>query len=342
MMGMATSTFDLERYGETMSWVDKILEIDPDNSRAISIQVNLKSKNIAKPDINFTTTKLYGVAYSPYREGQSPITGIHPVVDEIKDDIRYLSSITDRIRIYGLDGNNQHVQEIAKKYGLKVAVTLLLTGDDASDRAKIERGIRIANEHPNTIYTLIIENEGLYRGTLNEEQIILHLVTIREKLNPECLVTIAEPSITWLQHPKIILHVDYVMIHHYSYWGGIEINNATGNVFDAYYEVRDTFGKDVVIGETGWPSGGRNVNQAVPSTENQQKFVREFREIADTRDIDYFIFEAFDEKWKPEEIFDSGGPNDAEAHWGLFYENGTMKEYLDDVIPPLQHVTTRK
>ena len=73
------------------------------------------------------------------------------------------------------------------------------------------------------------------------------------------------------------------MIHYYSYWGGIEISNATGKVFDAYYEVRDTFGKDVVIGETGWPSGGRNVNQAVPSPENQQQFVREFREIADDK-----------------------------------------------------------
>ena len=222
MIGIAMSTFDLERYDETVSWVDKILEIDPINSSAISIQVDLKSKNIIKPDINFTTTNLYGIAYSPYREGQSPIAGIYPVFDDIENVIRYLSSITDRIRIYELDGNNQR----------------------------------------------------LYRGTLNEEQIILHLTTIREKLNPECLVTIAELSFTWLQHPKVISHVDYVMIHYYSYWGGIEISNATGKVFDAYYEVRDTFGKDVVIGETGWPSGGRNVNQAVPSSENQQQFVR--------------------------------------------------------------------
>ena len=154
------STFDLERYGETVSWVDKILEIDPINSSAISIQVDLKSKNIIKPDINFTTTNLYGIAYSRYREGQSPITGIHPVFDDIENDIRYLSSITDRIRIYGLDGNNQHVPEIAKKYGLKVAAILLLTGDDVLDQVKIERGILIANEYPDIIYTLIIENEG--------------------------------------------------------------------------------------------------------------------------------------------------------------------------------------
>ena len=69
MIGMATSTFDLERYDETVSWVDKILEIDPDNSSVISIQVDLKSKNIIKPDTNFTTTNLYGMHIAPIEKG---------------------------------------------------------------------------------------------------------------------------------------------------------------------------------------------------------------------------------------------------------------------------------
>ncbi len=340
LLGMAASMFDLEGYDESLLWVDKILEIDPDNSNAISIQ--LKLKNIQKQNIDPAVTKLSGIAYSPYRTGQSPITGPHPSVTDIENDIQFLSSITDRIRIYGLDGNSLFIPEIAQKYDVKTAVTLLLTGDEMDDQTKIDRGINLANKYPDTIYTLIIENESLYRETMDDEQIISYLIQIRDKLNSEIPITIAEPSYVWLEHPKIVPYVDYVMIHHYSYWGGIEINNAVRNVLDAYYEVRDTFGKDVVIGETGWPSSGRNVNQAVPSPENQQKFVQEFLEVADSQYIDYFIFEAFDEKWKLEEVFDLGGPNDAENHWGLFYENGTQKEYLHNVIPSLQHVTTRK
>ena len=69
MLRMATSTFDLQKYDETVPWVDKILGMDPYVSSAISISANLESKNIIKPDIDFTTTKLYGIAYSPYREG---------------------------------------------------------------------------------------------------------------------------------------------------------------------------------------------------------------------------------------------------------------------------------
>ncbi len=65
MLRMATSTFDLQKYDETVPWVDKILGMDPYVSSAISISANLESKNIIKPDIDFTTTKLYGIAYSP-------------------------------------------------------------------------------------------------------------------------------------------------------------------------------------------------------------------------------------------------------------------------------------
>jgi len=341
MIGMAASTFDLGKYDETVSWVEKILQIESDNPSAISLQINLQSKSITQPEINLATTKLSGIAYSPYRAGQSPMNGPHPSVEEIEDDIRFLSSVTNTLRVYGLDGNNQFVPEIAQKYGVKVAVTLLLNGNESSDQTKIERGINLANEYPDTIYTLIVENEGLYRKTLSEEQIIKYIVDIKEKLNPECTITLAEPSFVWLQHPKIAQYVDYAMIHYHPYWGGFEIDDAVGKVFDAYYEVRDTFGKDVVIGETGWPSDGRNVSQAVPSAENQEKFVMEFREIADIRNIKYFMFEAFDEKWKLEEEFDSGGPNDAENHWGLFYENGILKESLSNVMPPSQHDTTR-
>jgi len=250
--------------------------------------------------------------------------------------------VTDKIRIYGLEGNNEFIPQIAQEYAIKVAVTLLLTGDDIADQEKITQAAYMANSN-DAIYTIIVENEGLYRGTLNEEQIINYLVRIKEKLNTTCTVTISEPSYIWLEHPEIAKHVDYLTIHYYPYWGGVKIDNAVNKVFDVYYEIRDTFGKEVVIGETGWPSSGRNLNQAVPSLGNQQIFVREFREIADARDIDYFFFEAFDETWKPEEVLDSEeGPNYAENHWGLFYENGTMKESLRGVIPSSLYDTTRK
>lgn len=102
-------------------------------------------------------TKLSGIAYSPYRKDQSPFTDIHPTVDEIENDIRLLSSITDKIRTYGTTGNNRYIPEIAEKYGLKTAITMLLTGDEM-DHDKIERAVQIANKYDG-VYTIIVENE---------------------------------------------------------------------------------------------------------------------------------------------------------------------------------------
>ena len=172
MLGMAASMSDLEKYDESLLWVDKILEMDPDNSDAISIQ--LKLKNIQKQNIDPAVTKLLGIAYSAYRAGQSPITGPHPSVDDIDNDLQFLSSITDKIRVYGLDGDNQFIPEIAQKYGIKIAVTLMLTGDE-TDQDRIERGISLANQYPDTNYTMIVENEKLYRETMDEAQIIQYI-----------------------------------------------------------------------------------------------------------------------------------------------------------------------
>jgi len=291
--------------------------------------------------------KLEGIAYSPYRKGQSPITGPHPNPEEIENDIKLLSSITDKIRIYGTDGNSSIVPDIAKKYGVKTAITLLLTGDK-SDDDKIKQAVQLANNN-DFIYTIIVENEGLYRNTLTEEQIINYIYQTKEKLNPRCIITIAEPVGNWLEHKEIAKHVDYVMIHYYPYWNGIPIDKAVDSVVDEYNNVKNTLGKEVVIGETGWPTDGLPIEnvlsskeEALPSKENQKKFIEKFKDIAEKNDIDYYLFEAFDESWKKDEQIGSDTENNyAEKHWGLFYENGNPKNDLKNIIPLTIHTTTR-
>jgi len=300
---------------------------------------NFLETDIQELQIDLKQTKLSGIAYSPYRKNQSPLTNIHPSLDEIENDIKLLSSVTDKIRIYGITGKNELIPEIAQEYGLKTAITLLLTGDK-TDYDKIERAVQMANRYDG-IYTIIVENEGLYRKTLNEEQIIQYLDKTRENLNPKCTVTIAEPVKNWLDYPEIAKHVDYVMINYYPYFSGVDISNASSKVLEEYRNVKESLGKEIVIGETNWPSSGRIIELAVPSPENQQRFISEFRKIADFNEIEYFFFEAFDEKWKLDEQLDPDWPNDVENHWGLFFENGTVKKSLKDIIPLTQSITTR-
>ncbi|MGE1161652.1 hypothetical protein ACQJ0H_23070, partial [Pantoea agglomerans] len=76
----------------------------------------------------------------------------------------------------------------------------------------------------------------------------------------------------WLQHPQIAPAVDFLTIHLLPYWEDDprSIDQALAHVA----EVRQVFGarfapKQIMIGETGWPSEGRQRETALPSRVNE-------------------------------------------------------------------------
>ncbi|WP_256360695.1 glycosyl hydrolase family 17 protein [Methylomonas koyamae] len=67
-----------------------------------------------------------------------------------------------------------------------------------------------------------------------------------------------------------------------------------------------------MIGESGWPSAGRQRGLAVPSVVNEAKFIRGMIQVAKRHNFDYNIVEAFNQPWKSELEGVVG------ANWGLF------------------------
>jgi hypothetical protein len=70
-------------------------------------------------------------------------------------------------------------------------------------------------------------------------------------------------------------------------------------------------GKEVLIGEAGWPSGGRMRDGALPSRINQARFFSDLLELARRENFRVNLFEAYDEPWKRQWEGTVGG------HWGL-------------------------
>ena len=70
-------------------------------------------------------------------------------------------------------------------------------------------------------------------------------------------------------------------------------------------------GKDILIGETGWPSHGRMRDGALPSRINQARFVSEILDRARRDNFRVNLFEAYDEPWKRRWEGTVGG------YWGL-------------------------
>ncbi|HCU38476.1 MAG TPA: hypothetical protein DGT21_24575, partial [Armatimonadetes bacterium] len=118
------------------------------------------------------------------------------------------------------------------------------------------------------------------------------------------------------------------LVHLHPYWGGTAIEDAVALVLQQYAQLRDRYpSKRVVIGETGWPSDGETVGEARPSAENLRAFAGEFVRRANDADIEYFLFEVFDEAWK------TSAEGVVGAHWGLYRSNGRLKEVLSDLLP---------
>ena len=70
-------------------------------------------------------------------------------------------------------------------------------------------------------------------------------------------------------------------------------------------------GKDVIIGEVGWPSAGRMREGALPSPANQARVIQDVLALAKRDNVRVNVIEAFDQPWKRALEGTVGG------HWGL-------------------------
>ena len=71
-------------------------------------------------------------------------------------------------------------------------------------------------------------------------------------------------------------------------------------------------GKEILIGETGWPSQGRMREGALPSRTNQARVVSEILDTAKREGFRVNLIEAYDQPWKRQLEGTVGG------YWGLF------------------------
>ena len=112
-------------------------------------------------------------------------------------------------------------------------------------------------------------------------------------------VSTAEPWHVWMRYPELADHVDYIAVHMLPYWEGVEVEAAVEYVVGKMQLLQQTFpGKQIVIGEVGWPSDGRTRESAVASTSNEALFLRRFLARARKEGYVYYVMEAFDQPWK--------------------------------------------
>jgi glucan 1,3-beta-glucosidase len=257
--------------------------------------------------------KLGCVSYAPFRGSQSPLDPAFVVPPEqIDADLAKLSEITSCVRTYATEKGIDRVPEFARKHRLSVLQGIWIGRDPAKNQQEIETAVALAREYHDVIRGLIVGNEVLLRGEMTAADLRRLIDDVKRQVDQP--VTYADVWEFWLKNPELSPSVDYVMIHILPYWEDFPVaaEMAASHVSDIYRKVAAAFpGKDIMIGEMGWPSEGRMREGALPSPSNQARVLHEVLSVARRGGWPINIIEAFDQPWKRQLEGTVGG------HWGI-------------------------
>jgi parallel beta-helix repeat protein len=287
--------------------------------------------------------KFKGICYNP--PGKTIDESLNTPEDKIKEDLLTIKDFTNRIRTYGVGKNLKLIPKIIHddNLGLKVYLGVYINERDPVETQKqINESIRLAKNYSDVIEAIVVGNEVFTQGLVSSPDYLLEKINeIKKNVSGYGIkVTTAEVWQFWVKDEKylkklkehsnikpedienIINSVDFVLVHIHPFNDNVSIDNAMGYFKDVWEnKLKDLRSKkQVVVGETGWPTGGNIRGGAVPSEENQARFLKEFLKYAHENNIDYFWCEAFDQPWKATK------DRPDEAHWGLFDENRNLKK----------------
>jgi exo-beta-1,3-glucanase (GH17 family) len=269
--------------------------------------------NLARAPVD-PNARLQCISYAPFRDHQTSLSSATQVSrEQIAEDLAQLAKISDCVRTYATDLGLDQIPELAAKVGLKVIQGIFLDRNQQKNRTQISTGIRLAREYPGTITALVVGNEVLLRKEMAASDLAATIRSVKAQVAVP--VTYADVWELWLRNRELYDAVDFVTIHILPYWEDFPVpaSFAAAHVDTIRQRMAETFfGKEVVIGETGWPSEGRMRDAALPSRINQARVVSDILDLARRENFRVTLFEAYDEAWKRQLEGTVGG------YWGLF------------------------
>ena len=298
------------------------------------------------------------ICYSGYREGQSPDSRTYPSVAQIREDLNLLARHWPLLRLYDCSLHAERVLQVIRDDGLPLRVMLgaylgaemnnfgcpwggtyseeQLDANRRENAAELERLVRLAREHPHTVFSVAVGNEA----TVDWSDHIVPVPQMNEyvrwvKARLPQPVTFCENYVPW-QHKlrDLVPELDFLSLHTYPVWEYKHIHEALDYTKENIASVAQLYpGKTIVITEAGWctNSNGRGMNAEHAVQELQALYYRDLMAWTQAEGLLCFVFEAFDEPWKG-----SSDPLEPEKHWGLFTVDRRPKRVMKDVFAELQ------
>ena len=255
---------------------------------------------------------------------RSPLDpNVHISPQQIDEDLTQLSRVTDCVRTYSVELGQDQVAAIAKRHGLKVIQGIWIGTHPEKNRAEIETGVKIANAYPDVVRAVVVGNEVLLRGDMSASDLAATIRTVKAQVKVP--VTYADVWEFWLRNRDVAAAVDFITIHVLPYWEDFPIpaRQAAAHVGSIRRRLVEAFaGKEVIIGEVGWPSAGRMREGALPSPADQARVIEDVLALGKRENFRVNVIEAFDQSWKRVLEGTVGG------HWGLLDDGDRRPKFI--------------
>src|SRR4051794_3472155 len=211
--------------------------------------------------------KIPCISYAPFRGDEDPFGPDVPIDPrQISADLARLKEITNCVRTYSIDHGLDRIPDIARQHGMQVLQGLWLSSFPELNRRQIDRTIELARQFPDVITAIVVGNEVLLRGDMSPPVLASKIREVKSQVGMP--VTYADVWEFWLRYRELAPEVDFITIHILPYWEDFPIpaRHAAQHVESIRNRVVASFpGKEVLLGEFGWPSAGRMREGALPS-----------------------------------------------------------------------------
>ncbi|POM58052.1 Glucan 1,3-beta-glucosidase [Phytophthora palmivora] len=272
--------------------------------------------------------KLYGLNYD-LRQGPDWDPSKCKSADTIAADLKILSTITSNVRTYSLsDCDVSGVLTAAKELSLTVWLGVWVSEDETvyDNEVKAFKKLISAGLIDKNVVGINVGSEAVYREDITAEKAIEYVTDFKKVMADNDIsvpVSITDIIDTFVQYPDMLKAGDIVTINQFPFWEKIEADKAAAQFNKRIQPLFKLAGDmEVIISETGWPTGGTATNGSVASEENGAVYLNDFYQLAESKGWKYYYFAGFDTPYKEEQADDA---TTVESHFGIFDDKGTMK-----------------
>lgn len=271
-------------------------------------------KTLFKETLN---KKTHGMCFSPYLDGQD----VNDIISEyqIRQRMDIIAPYTNWVRTFSCTDGNELIPAVAKQNNKKTMVGAWIGTDKIKNEKEIDALIDLAKS--GFVDIAVVGNEVLLREDLTETELVNYIQRVKTELEDLNIpVGYVDTYYEYYNRPNLTAIVDVLLINCYPFWEG-------ANIDDAHTQLRQMHAitqqldndKPVIITETGWPSQGKMVEAANPSSINAMKYFIQTQQWAKSEKVELFYFSSFDESWKVRHEGDVG------ARWGIWDKNEKLK-----------------